>query len=545
MPIEIKITEHIRALGGNPRILPPTSRMSRPPSSAWRWKRLLSISTTRSRRLTLADGSPADFLVYRIETAGKAPFSKAYVYLNELWGMFQIGVKLEELHLEAQPGNQVAFRARYSVVFPTSAVVPFPKKPTPEHLERRRLTLQLLEELAKDTQTRGLLDSLGFLAEELKDQAIGITAVELKDGKGLIEGAALGPTAAAAFTTALEGSGLASAKAEFQTTARPCRPFKSAFTPGGEAPEDSYMYFPYNGLFDAGIPALCAAPGAAKEIKVAGKAGAAGIGLDLRDVTLLDGLSILSDLTREGFLAEPGLPDVRISISARGASVQELMASLEAAGIEIAPGIPHWVVKAGGKVPALPKDGTASGENVFFNQHAGSLKDLACKVRDHTNKEVWSAVPLDARVTAFVSGQPWDQAFGAVLAPHGLIAVESGDRILIGAGPADALAGREDLTDVCSQGYITEDASSGSRLAGMEFSEGNLRLEDFELVGLGRKDGDYFGVVFWPNRTRPFIATSSSWIGDGTVKIDQDGIKVAREDGSTAVLSWPPPAAGH
>lgn len=492
------------------------------------------------RRLTLADGSPADYLAFDVDFAGQAPFSKVYEYLNDLFSFNTNGVKLGELHLAAQPGNRVEFRARYTAVQPTLAVVPIPKKPTPESLERRRLTLQLLEEVVKDTQSRGLFDSLGFLAEELKGAAVGITSVDLKDGQGQIAGAALGPTAAAAFTTALEASGLASAKAEFQTTARPCRPFKVVFTPGGQAPEDAYSYMPYNGLFDAAIPALCAAPAAAKEIKVAGKAGAAGIELDLRDVALLDALAILSDLTREGFLAEPGLPELRISLAARGAGAQELVASLEAAGIEVAPGNPHWVVKAGGKAPALPKGGTASGEEVYFNQRAGSLKDLACKVSDYTSKAIWSAVPLDAQLTAFVSGMPWDQALGAALAPHGLVAAEAGERIVIGPGPAAELAGREDLQDVCAQEYTGEPASTGSRLADMEFSEGTLKLEDFELAGLGKKDGDYFGVVFWPNRQHPVIASGSSWIGDGTVTVSQTGLTLEREDGSKGILKWPP-----
>lgn len=492
------------------------------------------------RRLTLSDGSPADLMAHRIEAAGSLPFSKLYTYLNDLWTFRYSGVKLEELRLDARPGNLVEFRARYSAVHATWPVVPFPPKPTAEHVERRRLTLELLDELALDSQAHGLLDSLGFLAQKLDPVAIGFSSVELKDGKGRIDGAALGPTAAAAFEAALEESGLG-AKVEYRAPARACRPFTASFTPGGPSPEDSYMYFHYNGLFDTGIPAICAPPAAAKEIKVAGKAGAAGLDFELRDVALLDALAILSDLTGEGFVASPGLPEVRLSFAVRGAGSQELLAALAAAGVTISPGNPHWVLPPGAKAPAAAPAAAGTGEQVFFSQAEGTLKDLACRVGEYTGKEIWTAGPMDAEAIVF-AGLPWDQTLAVVLAAHGLVAVETESRVVIGPGPADALAAREDLADLCSQEYTGEPASTGSRLADMEFSEGTLKLEDFELAGFGKKDGEFFGIAFFPNRRSHRIVTSSSWLGDGSVTVEQDGVKLEREDGSKGHLKWPPPA---
>jgi hypothetical protein len=491
------------------------------------------------RRLKLADGSPADFEAYRIEVAGSLAFSQVYTYLNDLWAFRSSGVKLEELRMGVLPGNQVEFRARYSAVHATAPVVPFPSKPTAEHVERRRLTLALLDQLAADDQSRGLVDSLGFLAEKLEPVAIGFSAVELKDGKGRIEGAALGPTAVAAFEAALEESGLVAAKVDYRAPARVCRPFTASFAPGGRAPEDSYMYFGYNGLFDTAIASLCAPPAAAKEIKLAGKAGAAGHEFELRDVALLDALAILADLTEEGFVASPGLPDVRLSFAVRGASSQELLAALAAAGVTVAPGNPHWVLPAGAKAPAAPPAAEGKGERVFFTQYEGTLKDLACRVGQDTGKEIWTAAPLDAEAIVF-AGLPWDQTLAAALAPHGLVAVEAESRVVIGPGPADALAAREDLADLCSQEYTGEPAPSGSRLADMEFSEGSLKLEDFELAGFGKRNGEFFGIAFFPNRKRPRIVTTSAWLGDGSVTVGKDGIQLEREDGSKGHLKWPP-----
>lgn len=491
------------------------------------------------RRLALADGSPADLEAHRIEVTGSLPFSQLYAYLNDIWAFQYSGVKLEELRLDVRPGNLVEFRARYSAVHATGPVVPFPKKPTAEHVERRRLTLALLDQLAADSQSHGLVDSLGFLAEKLHPVAIGFTSIELKDGKGRIDGAALGPTAAAAFEAALEESGLGAAKVDYRASARACRPFTATFAPGGRAPEDSYMYFGYNGLFDTAIPSLCAPPAAAKEIKVSGKAGAAGLDFELRDVPLLGALAILSDLTGEGFVAGPGLPEVRLSFAVGGASSQELLAALSAAGVTLAPGNPHWVLPPGANAPAAAPAAAGTGEQVFFSQAKGTLKDLACRVGEYTGKEIWTAGPMDAEAIVF-AGLPWDQTLAVVLAPHGLVAVETESRVVIGPGPADALAAREDLADLCSQEYTGEPASTGSRLADMEFSEGTLKLEDFELAGFGKRDGEFFGIVFAPNRTKPQIVTSSTWLGDGSVTVDKDGISIDREDGSEGHLKWPP-----
>ncbi len=375
-------------------------------------------------RRKLADGSPADFMAYRVELSGELPFMKAYTVLNEFWSMFQTGVKLEELRLEARPGNVVAYHARYAATFATLAVVPFPKKPTPEHLERRRLTLKLLEELEKETESRGIVDSLGFLSEKLDAVAIGFSRVSLSGGRGAIEGAALGPSAAEALTAALAESGLAAAKADFKNAFGACRTFALSFAPGGQAPEDSYMYFGDNGLFDAGIAALCDAPGAPKKIEVAGKAGAAGFDLDLRAVRGTDAVAILAELGGESLVAAPGAATIWVSVAARGASVKEIAAALAGAGIRVTPG--------------------------------------------------------DAE----------------------------------------------------------ERTPAGSRLADMEFSEGSLRLEDGELAGFGKKDGEGFGVVFFPNRRSFRIATESSWIGDGLVKVGPGTLVVEREDGSQGRLAF-------
>jgi hypothetical protein len=493
----------------------------------------------QGRRLTLADGSPADFVAHRIEVSGSLAFSQLYTYLNDLWTFRSSGVKLEELRLDVRPGSVVEFRARYSATHATGPVVPFPKKPTAEHVERRRQTLALLDQLAADDQSRGLVDSLGFLAEKLEAVAIGFTSVEVKDGKGKIEGAALGPTAAATFEAALEESGIIAAKVDYRPSVRACRLFSASFTPGGRAPEDNYMYFGFYGLFDTAIPALCAPTAAAKEIKIAGKAGAAGHDFELRDVALLDALAILSGLTEEGFVASPGLPDVRLSFAVRGASSQELLAALAAAGVTVAPGNPHWVLPAGAKPPSAPPASEGKGDRLIFTQYKGTLKDLACRVGQDTGKEIWTAAPLDAEAIVFAS-LPWDQTLAAVLAPHGLVAAISESRVVIGPGPADALAAREDLADLCSQEYTGEPAPSGSRLADMDFSEGSLKLEDFELAGFGKRNGDYFGIVFFPNRTSPQIVQDFMWLGDGSVKVDKDGIKLEREDGSHGFLKWPP-----
>ncbi len=67
---------------------------------------------------------------------------------------------------------------------------------------------------------------------------------------------------------------------------------------------------------------------------------------------LLDALDILAAVTDEGFLAQPGLPDVRVRFAVRGAGSKELLAAFAAAaGVTVTPGNPHWVAAAG-KAPA-------------------------------------------------------------------------------------------------------------------------------------------------------------------------------------------------
>lgn len=502
-----------------------------------------AIEWDEGERLKLADGSPVEIKVYRIQISGTAPFAQAYLFFDSLFYGGSAGVKLEKLRLEAVPGNQVSYAATYAVAH--TAQVPA-SEAAPAQTERRRQTVALLEELAKDSQSHSLLDSLAALTAALdagsygesQRRAVGLGRLELAGAEGKVEGVALGKSAEAALGEAFAGAGFARFEVEMRAPAGGCRPFAATFVPG-RAPEEEYRVDSPNGLFDAGIAELCGPPaGESKKIVVAGKAGEEGIDLDLRGAGTLDALAWLAELLQEPFLAAPGIPTGRLFFDVRGATREQLFAALAQAGLEVGAQIPHWVVAAGTPLPELPEaKGGFQGAEALFDLRKGRFDEMVCSIGVLAEKQIWSTGPLAGPVHVF-GNLPWDQLLAALLVPRGLVHRVDGERILIGPAPAEKLAGREDLVQLCTGEEEVEEEKpfAGSRLAEMELDEHQMALEDLQLVGLGRSGNYWVGAAYPPNRKRLHLLPNYGYFAGSTLSAGPEGISIATEDGGRQLL---------
>ncbi len=138
------------------------------------------------------------------------------------------------------------------------------------------------------------------------------------------------------------------------------------------------------------------------------------------------------------------------------------------------------------------------------------------------------------------SSLPWDQVLAALLAPRGLAYADAGDKLLIGPGKADALAGRgrsrADLPDPAG----LRGAAAVDRLAARR--DGVLRrppaAPGLRAGRLRPPARGYFAVAYPPNGGRPRIVSDYGWLG-GSTTVDQEGVKVENDDGTTTFVKRP------
>src|SRR5689334_14078852 len=175
------------------------------------------VEVAGSEQLPLADGQPSPVEMGRLEISGHSPFAALHVFLVRLQILTWRYAALESLRLRAEEGGKVGFTAR--IAYPSYKGWPddesVSRKPwhsagdvLMEMVQKKEMTLALLEDLAARSRLDRVADALVVLGRGLENKAVGLTELRW-DGKAVIQGVVLGRSAGDALRPALEKAGFA------------------------------------------------------------------------------------------------------------------------------------------------------------------------------------------------------------------------------------------------------------------------------------------------------------------------------------------------
>lgn len=191
--------------------------------------------TLEGRRLASDAGAPSDIVAYRLELSGEGPFSALHTYLSRLSHSLGGGrAQLESLRLEALGERQVRLTALYSLPHLEPAA---DESPTSGNLAdviqwleagnaRRKLSIQLLDELAASSRTRELADALAALGRAAGvGGELAITKIAADFVSVRLEGVANSEADRNRIEELLAKAGFYGVQMTFPSGADPCPPF--------------------------------------------------------------------------------------------------------------------------------------------------------------------------------------------------------------------------------------------------------------------------------------------------------------------------------
>ena len=495
-------------------------------------------------RLRLSDGRLSPIEISRLEISGRAPFGRVHTLLTWVHVRTWRFAELDTLHLRAEEDGTVRFDVR--LAYPS--ITEWPEDPegqrgwrSPDDMlvqmvGKKRLLLELLEDISARSDFARLVDALVVLGLALEDKAVGLTEVRY-DGVAVIQGFALGQSARDGLGPALE-------KAGFHVVDVKTSPLGScqAFTVRAEVKpaERSEEFTIANGLFEAKTAAYCEPVASAGRVTVRGTAAAAdALTLHLRAVEMIEVFQLLNELTSASFLVDEDV-EGRIRLDVEGATLDETLAALGSVGVAVGPGPIRRVTRAG-KQPAAAAPVDYCAELMDIRVRNASLTEVLCTFNHVAQRPILAPPDLRGTVSLYGSNLRVDQMIEAMAAASGLVSVVDSDRLLLGRGTAAEIRGRKDAMSVCE---IRDDGSPGSsgysRLRSLSPDLKQLAAGDLELAGLVRQGETWTAWAFTPTGKLRTLKAGDRLSGASVNAVGPDGVTLATDASGTVNLALRP-----
>lgn len=480
-------------------------------------------------RLRLPDGRVTPIELLRVEASGHGQFGQLLHFLSAVGHPGRV-VQLDALRVTARDSETVGFSARLAL--PQYSEVPkegAEKAAGPlVELERLRLVqdalfavVETLDAARADVAAR----SLARFSEGAEPHLIALLEARF-EGELVLEGVTVGAAARAALSEELAAAGLEPIAIEAPASGS-CRTFavRTHLRTGTEtAPaRDGPVALAGNGLFDASARSWCGRTPDTPVVAVTARGNdPKGITVRLEDAALAGTFGVLSRLTGESFVIDHDARG-RVSLKAEGATLDEILSAMRAAGVVVGPPPLRRVVRAE-PAPRAPA-AEFTGERVDLELESTDLANLLCTISRGFSLEF--AVPrgLKRQAGIFAKDVPLDLALDGLFAAQGLRGRTRGNRTALGlgAGPID----EGNLVDACK---AAADSSSGrSPQARLEDADaGDLRLR-----GLARTNA---GWRAWLEVPPGFLreALPGQALFDGRIAaIDGAGVKVTTRAGES------------
>jgi hypothetical protein len=453
----------------------------------------------------LPDGEASPLVLHRWEVSGRDRDDRVHLLLALLARTRASRVvDFETLELVADAPDEVRFRARLAAVewAPAGEVAPVTVAPAArsigdvrasmlqeerEVLARKRGVLTTLMGLFERYEPAHLVDALGAFERDSAGEPVALTRVRF-DGDTVLEGVVLGAGARAGLKTALDSAGF-QAVVDF-SPAGECQAFSA--TAHLKAGERLHAAPVGNGLFDERTSSICRpeAPPLRPRLAAAGAATSpGGITLQLREAEVADVFRALHDLTKENFVIAPGV-DGRVTVDLDGATLEETLAAMRAAGIAVGGGRVRRVSPVADRATAADNPASFDGEPVTILLRNADLREVSCLFKDMTGLEVLAPMEVQGRVSVFTKDVPWDGVFGTILAAAGLVYTIDGTSVFVepsGAGLPDRAAAR----NACDGGFRR---SWWSQFRSVE----QLEPQELHLAGVARAGTTWKAYAYGP-----------------------------------------------
>ncbi|MBI2213258.1 MAG: hypothetical protein HYU52_06395 [Acidobacteria bacterium] len=478
-------------------------------------------------RLELIDGKKSPIELVRVGISGKDRFGDLAFFLSTLrYGGRQ--VQLESLQIVAERDDSVRFSAR--LAFPHYAGGPGESA----QWGGRNAIAVLRDQVESLSQLRDLLlaasvqrrraentiEALALLTNSAQASPISLREVRL-ERELVLEGFAVGAAARAALSRALETARIEVTKFDMPSEGL-CRAFVIT-AQLADATETSDAVVGDNGLFDPTIPPICtgAERGTFARVMVRGTAND-GITVKLRDSDLAGAFMTLSQATGESFVIDFDLTG-RLQLFVEKATLDETIAALRHAGIEVGPPPLRLVTRKGRVTPAT--EGDFAGEPLSISLQHADLPSVLCIFSNITGLTIRMPPGLARDVSIFANEVAWDRVLEGLLAAQGM-SYELRDGVIV-AGTQTQRSGTPANVDSCETSSASPPASRFSR-----FTLDQLESGDLLLQGVARMNGEWMALVEMPGgRLQSF--QSGQELSDGRVgAIDESGLTIVGADGT-------------
>ena len=386
-------------------------------------------------------------------------------------------------------------------------------------------------------------DPLGVVVVMARDlpPSYGLDELVAEDGGVRLRGFKMLPGPALLMEPALRWVGLEAtsfsvqrreACDRFELAGRPPKAFRPAGTEVYGVPAPAELF-----AADEARCELEAAPIAPIVIRGPAPSAPAGpLTLRLRDVDLADVFWTLHALAGEDFVVD-GAVMQRVSVDLADVSLEEALAALEGAGIQVSPLGRLRRVSLAGQILApaalLPGQGTP----ISFAWKHTDIAELLRLFHDLTGRAIVSPSGNLGRVSLFAKETPWEELMSVALHPAGLrVRLEGEERIVVERAsgipePAPAVRPVHPLEKRIPR-------EPGER--GIVADYGPPSVYDLELVGVVRVGGDWYALGASPHGTT-YRSKAGYRLMDATLEaVDAEGVTLRTDGGLVLRMSLPP-----
>ena len=358
----------------------------------------------------LATETASPLQIHKVELSGEGSYSSAHFFLTIMRAR---GRKIDSVRFDAKDGGDVRFVAQftYPVWAETETTSEAPLRDVVAEmrrvLERKRATLDRMVAIVDRLMIDESVDALADFTDQIAEQRVALSTAEVANVI-TVEGLAVGAAARTAVEQGLVKTKLQPARIAWTDKGK-CSVFKIITSPEvpsskGEDAPPRREFTSGAPVFDAASQAFCQQDIAPVRKVVVRRTGSTdeSFFMKMRNVNIVDAFYIFNDLFNEHFVIDA---DVRGHVDLdlhSDASFDDVLASLNAIGVAVAPG-PLRRVSAS---KATPITASGTGEPITVSFRDADLSDVLCLLQKLAGREIRMSPRQQTRVALFAYEMP-------------------------------------------------------------------------------------------------------------------------------------------
>lgn len=476
-------------------------------------------------RVMYPDGSPSPIDVVRVDIGGTDHLGDVLFFLTMLRYAPGI-VQLDSLHIEAAGAGSVTYAA--TLALPLYAgdrservrTGTDPIAAARAELDAARRLRDLLVNLVDDRQPAAASQAIAAFTNAVGPAPVALTEATI-DGNLRMSGIAIGAAARSAIANAVADAGLTATAVEIPASGL-CRPFRVAAALPHTIPEEPALVIG-NGLFD-GSADLCTHSNASPVTVSFQGTNPDGIELFLADADIASIFRLLSSLTDESFVLDHDVAG-RVRLSVSGATIDETLDAMGAAGVVVGPPPLRRVARKG--TATAPRDDDFSGERITVQLQRAALSDVLCLFTNLMALEFGMPPGLERQASIFANDLEWDRIVDGILASQHLERRIDDTRVLLGSDATKIDPAT--LVDACAAASVS--ASTTSTFASVAIE--GLETSDLVLAGVAKSGADFIAQIEMPGGVLRDLAVGQQLLDGVVVSVDRSGITIADARGTT------------